>query len=83
MRLAEDYLQQNEPNYIRQKSEPCMIHRSAIMNHMYMEILDFFLNSLDNSHSCHDISELPERLISYIDVEGYHSVTATQSTAKA
>lgn len=56
--------------------EPCMIHRSAIMSRMYMEMLEYFLRDLDRGKSCHLISELPQRLASFIDLSGCHSITA-------
>lgn len=56
--------------------EPCMIHRSAVMSRMYMEMLEYFLRGLDSGKFCHLISELPQRLASFIDLSGCHSVTA-------
>jgi hypothetical protein len=51
--------------------EPCMIHRSAVMNRMYMELSEYFLNNMNCEKSTFSQAVLPERLVSFIDVGGY------------
>jgi hypothetical protein len=53
---------------------PCMIHRSAVMSRMYMEILEYFLNSPDGLKSTFLCVQLPERLTSFFDVSNYHEI---------
>ena len=62
--------------------EPCMIHRSAVMSRMYIELLEYFLHGMDNSKPTHAISELPERLASFIDLKNCHVITATKAADK-
>ena len=60
--------------------EPCMIHRSAVMSRMYIELLEYFLHGMYNSKFTHAISELPERLASFIDFKGCYAITAAKAT---
>lgn len=57
-------------------AEPCMIHRSAVMSRMYMELLDYFLAGLARGQSRFAAGGMPERLASFIDVAGWAAVTA-------
>lgn len=54
--------------------EPCMIHRSAVMNRMYMELLEYFLNNMNCGKSTFFLAELPERLVSFLDVRDYEKI---------
>lgn len=50
--------------------EPCMIHRSAVMNRIYMELSEYFLNNMICEKSTFSLVDLPERLVSFLDVRG-------------
>jgi hypothetical protein len=58
--------------------EPCMIHRSAVMSRMYMELLEYFLHGLERGSSNFPIADMPERLASFFTVKGCHAITAKQ-----
>lgn len=45
--------------------EPCMIHRSAVMSRMYMELFDYLAAATASGLSEWAIEELPQRLGSF------------------
>jgi hypothetical protein len=46
--------------------EPCMIHRSAVINRLYTEILDFLIRRLSGQGGTLDWSEFPSTLAAYL-----------------
>lgn len=48
--------------------EPCMIHRSAVMNRIYMELQEYFQKNMDYLASSFLLKDLPERLVMFFDV---------------
>ena len=49
--------------------EPCMIHRSAVMSRMYMEILKYFVTGFKSGQSTFLYRDLPDKLSSYFGIE--------------
>lgn len=56
--------------------EPCMIHRSAVMSRMYMELLEYFLPRMREGACALRFADLPERLAAFFDVPGWANVAA-------
>jgi hypothetical protein len=48
--------------------EPCMIHRTAVMKRLYMEIYNSLCDSLQNKNKEQLFKHLPEHIKSYICV---------------
>lgn len=50
--------------------EPCMIHRSAVMKRLYMEVYDFLVKIMDDENAEISWNRLPQYLRDYMDVKG-------------
>ncbi len=48
--------------------EPCMLHRSAAMSRMYMELQEYFLKVWNEGNDCCSFSDIPEKLRSHLDI---------------
>lgn len=55
--------------------EPCMIHRSAVMSRMYMEMMEYFTAALQNGVCEHPLASLPARIASFPSLTGWQKVT--------
>lgn len=66
--LREEVIIENSIKYF-DDPEPCMIHRSAVMKRIYMEIQDFFLRELNQQpHCCLSWKEVPSEIRSYLEL---------------
>ena len=54
--------------------EPCMIHRSAVMSRIYIELLGFFHNKLDVGESSCIYSDMPVKIKQYIDINDCYEI---------
>ncbi len=59
--------------------EPCMIHRSAVMSRMYMELTEYFLAQLSDGAAVASPEDLPARLQSFLDVPGWRQIAAQRT----
>jgi hypothetical protein len=59
--------------------EPCMIHRSAVMSRMFMELLEYFLPMLDAGKAIHPLGELPPRLAGFFDLPGFSGIIVART----
>lgn len=50
--------------------EPCMIHRSAVMNRMYMELTEHLQQLLHGGVTRLKAADLPEPLAGYLELDG-------------
>jgi hypothetical protein len=50
--------------------EPCMLHRSAVMERMYLEIIQYFEKSLQGGQTNVSWNEIPLELRKMLDVNG-------------
>lgn len=57
--------------------EPCMIHRSAVMSRMYMEMLEYFLGALKAGRSSHLYGTLPVKIYSYFGIAHIYKIEAS------
>jgi len=48
--------------------EPCMIHRSAVMKRLYMEIDDFLNDALRKGRKQLSLEHIPDSIKKYIDI---------------
>lgn len=60
--------------------EPCMIHRSAVMSRMYMELLDYFLYNMNCEKSIFHLADIPQRLVSFLDVRDCDKIIVEKIT---
>lgn len=60
--------------------EPCMLHRSAVMNRMYMELLEYLLSYVNKGVCLHPAGTLPERLASFLNVPGFSEIRVSRDS---
>lgn len=56
--------------------EPCMIHRSAVMSRMYMEIYKYFITRFKSSQRTFLFRDLPDKLSSYFGIGHIYKIKA-------
>ena len=69
MPLREEAIIQRSIEYFNDP-EPCMIHRSAVMKRIFMELSEFFNQSIKKRKLELSWNEIPEELRKIIDVDG-------------
>lgn len=62
--------------------EPCMIHRSAVMSRMYMELLEYFQQEQGRGHSAIPLAQLPQRLASFFNIDSCEEIHVIFSSSK-
>jgi hypothetical protein len=75
--LHEEFILSDSIKYFNDP-EPCMIHRSAVMKRIYIEISDFFHSEAKKSNYQFSWSQLPTSLKKYINIHDAKTVTYTQ-----
>lgn len=54
--------------------EPCIIHRSAIMNRMFVELYEFFDHLRQSSGTRCRLADLPPQLLFYFESPSFDSI---------
>lgn len=67
--LNEEVIIQKSIEYFNDP-EPCMIHRSAVMNRIFAEIEEYFRKMLNNGENIINWDELPEHIRGAIHITG-------------
>ena len=55
--------------------EPCIIHRSAVMNRIFMELSDYFEKLSQSGISRRKVDELPGEFLAYFDFADLHEIS--------
>ncbi len=58
--------------------EPCMIHRSAVMKRLYMEIYEFLLKKYESGEYELKLCQIPSFLTEYIDFSGQPAIISVE-----
>jgi hypothetical protein len=54
--------------------EPCIIHRSAVMNRIFMEVSDYFEKFSQRGLTQCSVAELPGEFLTYFDLADYEQI---------